>query len=178
MKSQSRHSYTPQPWQTQTMHLAFKEICEGEQPWIALGNFMNYWFCYAKDRREALVVEPIQEALADTYVQRWAAFCAASVEFLCKKYTVPCPEWVHDPKYILPEPWYHLPRYDVPIQVYASLVASTPEEFRKRNMYVDDNVYDNKWELMERWQEKIEQAKRLSQKERREYWKTGKMPVR
>ncbi len=41
--------------QLQTMAVAYAEICQGEDPWIALGNFMNDWFDYAKDRREQLV---------------------------------------------------------------------------------------------------------------------------
>jgi len=36
--------------QLQTMACAYQEICQGEEPWVALGNFMNYWFDYAKDR--------------------------------------------------------------------------------------------------------------------------------
>ncbi|HET8851401.1 MAG TPA: hypothetical protein VFN02_02665, partial [Ktedonobacteraceae bacterium] len=67
----------------QTMALTYQEICQGERPWVALGNFMNDWFDYAKDRRAQLVVDPIslpQEPTTDTC--RWAAFCAASVEWL------------------------------------------------------------------------------------------------
>src|SRR5258708_23266847 len=106
MKSQSRHSYTPQPWQTQTMHLAFKEICEGEQPWIALGNFMNYWFCYAKDRREAVAVEPSQEGLAGTYVPRCGAFCAALIALPSQEYNNPVPQRAQLSNYNLPDPIY------------------------------------------------------------------------
>ena len=35
----------------QTMALTYQEICQGEQLWVALGNFMNDWFDYARDRR-------------------------------------------------------------------------------------------------------------------------------
>lgn len=27
--------------QLQTMTLTYQEICQGEEPWVALGNFMN-----------------------------------------------------------------------------------------------------------------------------------------
>jgi hypothetical protein len=93
----------------QTMSVAFEQICAGERDWTALGNFMNYWYDYAKDRREALVADPLP--LYDErslHQHRWAVFCAASVEWFCNKYCVPCPEWVHDPKYILSEPWFFI----------------------------------------------------------------------
>jgi hypothetical protein len=45
--------------QLQTMALTYAEICRGEEPWVALGNFMSDWFDHAKDRREQLVAEPI-----------------------------------------------------------------------------------------------------------------------
>jgi hypothetical protein len=45
--------------QLQTMSKAFSEICAGERSWTALGNFMNYWYEYAKDRREALLVDSL-----------------------------------------------------------------------------------------------------------------------
>ena len=37
---------------------------------------------------------------------RWAAFCAASVEWLCGRYGIACPSWVHNAAYCLPEPWF------------------------------------------------------------------------
>ena len=129
-----------------TIHLAFQEICEGEQPWVALGNFLNYWWVYAKERRSDLVAEPIPEAPSEEY-RRWAAYCAASVEHLCNKYDVPCPSWVHNPKYVLPTPWYYHPQE----RVREWLVTSTPEEFSKRNIYSGDRMFLNKWELAEQY---------------------------
>jgi hypothetical protein len=94
--------------QLQTMAVAYAEICRGEDPWIALGNFMNDWFDYAKDRREQLVTEPLSIPEPLTLdLHRWAAFCAASVEWLCQRYTVACPPWVHDPIYTLSTPWFY-----------------------------------------------------------------------
>src|SRR5689334_14158340 len=93
--------------QLQTMALTDSEICQGEPPWVALGNFMNDWFDDAKDRREQLVIEPIVlPSQPDRELLRWAAFCAASVEWLCARYKVPCPSWVSDPVYTLAEPWF------------------------------------------------------------------------
>ena len=84
------------------MARAYQDICAGEDPWTALGNFANAWYDYAKDERFALVSEPLGKPGQDTeHTRHWAAFCAASVEFLCHCYNVPCPEWVHHPRYIL-----------------------------------------------------------------------------
>jgi hypothetical protein len=43
----------------QTMAWSYQEICQGIHPWTALGNFMNDWFDYAKDRRAQLVADSI-----------------------------------------------------------------------------------------------------------------------
>ena len=165
----------PDPWKTHTMQLAFQDICKGEQPWIALGNFLNYWFEYARDRRSELIAEAISEAPQEEYYQRWAAFCAASVEHLCNKYGVPCPEWAYDSKYVLSEPWY----CDPMLSRRDRLIATTPEEFRKRNVCSGSsrNMFANKWELAEKYREKARQFYHLSKSQQVEYWKTGKMPI-
>ena len=80
----------------QTMAWAYQQICAGEDPWTALGNFTNAWYGYARDMRSALVSEPLAEPEQGTdHTLRWGAFCAASVAFLCDRYAVPCPQWVH-----------------------------------------------------------------------------------
>ena len=85
------------PATIQTMTRAYTDICQGEDPWTALGNFTNAWYDYAKGMRPSLVSQPLVSPDHDTaYTRRWAAFCAASVEFLCDRYQLACPEWVHD----------------------------------------------------------------------------------
>jgi len=145
--------------QLQTMRIAFQQICAGERDWTALGNFMNYWYSYAKERREALIADPLppydEQSL---YQHRWAVFCAASVEWFCHKYQVPCPEWVHDPKYTLSEPWFfyaHEP-------VKSRLLQTTPNEFRRRNVYCGDDVYANKWEWAEEFQQYLQHKQRTA----------------
>ena len=135
----------------QTMALAYQEICQGERPWVALGNFMNDWFDYAKDRRDELVATPLTlpEAL-DNETFRWAVFCAASVEYLCKRYDVPCPSWVYDPIYTLPEPWFDAPMAHKP-EVRAYLIEETPEPFTRRNIYCGNRMFANKYELAEHY---------------------------
>ena len=134
--------------QLQTMCIAFEQICAGEREWTALGNFMNYWYAYAKDRREELVADPLtaydEQSL---YQHQWAVFCTASVEWFCNKYHVPCPSWVHDPKYTLSKPWF----FHLHEPVKSRLLQTTPEEFARRNVYCGDNCYANKWELAEQY---------------------------
>jgi len=90
----------------ETMNWAYQRICTGEDPWTGLGNFSHAWYGYAKDKRAALVGEPLTPPEQQTeYTRRWAAFCAASTEFLCEQYAVPCPAWVYESRYSLPQPW-------------------------------------------------------------------------
>lgn len=138
--------------QLQTMSIAFRQICEGERDWTALGNFMNYWYAYAKDRRAELIAEPLP-AYDETslYQHRWAVFCAASVEWFSNKYAVPCPSWVHDPKYTLSEAWF----FHLHEPVKSRLMQTTPKEFTRRNVFCGDNIYANKWEFIENWRKSL-----------------------
>jgi len=135
----------------QTMAFSYQEICQGERPWVALGNFMNDWFDYAKDRRAELVATALSlpSPLSDNSF-RWAVFCAASVEYLCDRYGVPCPSWVHNPAYCLSEPWFDAPMAHKP-EVREWLMQETPEPFIRRNIYCGNRMFNNKWELVEQY---------------------------
>jgi hypothetical protein len=110
----------------QTMAQTYRAICQGETPWVALGNFMNAWFDYASDQRASLVTDPLMlPDEPDTNTLRWATFCAASVEWLCERYGIACPSWVEKPIYALPEPWYDSPAACVR-QVRERLRSQTP----------------------------------------------------
>lgn len=130
-----------------TMAIAYQQIVKGERPWTALGDFMNYWFGYATEQREALVKETITEPEQATPEQhQWAAFCAAAVEYLCLKYALTCPAWVENPTYLLADPWFkglgaHKPH------VQARLRLETPEPFTRRNIFCGDRIFANKYEL-------------------------------
>ncbi len=137
----------------QTMALTYQEICQGERPWVPLGNFMNDWFDYAKDRRTELVAAPVfLPPSPDSDALRWAAFCTASVEWLCERYSVPCPPWVRTSAYRLPEPWFDAPRADKP-QVRAWLIQHTPEPFTRRNIYCGNRMFANKYEFAEQYRQ-------------------------
>jgi hypothetical protein len=127
-----------------TMASAYTEICRGEDPWIALGDFMNDWFDYAKDRRERLVADPlvVPDVLSDDK-QHWAVFCAASIEWLCQQYGVACPAWVFAPVYYLSDPWFYYPQ----AKLRERLIQQTPEPFTRRNIYCGNRMFLNKYEL-------------------------------
>ncbi|MBE3558665.1 MAG: hypothetical protein IMW89_05485 [Ktedonobacteraceae bacterium] len=135
--------------QLQTIAVAYAEICQGEEPWVALGNFMNDWFDYAKNQRELLVADPVVEPESATpTMHRWAAFCAASVEWLCQRYGVSIPAWVSDPRYVLPDPWFDSPGAHKP-EVRKRLIQRTPEPFARRNIFCGNRMFLNKYELAE-----------------------------
>lgn len=139
--------------QLQTMALTYQEICQGERPWVALGNFMNDWFDYAKDRRAELVADPIfLPESCNSEALRWAVFCTASVEWLCERYDASCPSWVHASNYCLSEPWFDAPHADK-LQVREWLIKHTPEPFTRRNIYCGDRMFANKYELAERYRQ-------------------------
>ena len=130
-----------------TMARSYQETCQGEEPWIALGNFMNAWYGDAKARRQALISDPL--TIPDNLtpeLQKWAAFIASSVEWFCNEYGLPCPNWVYDPLYNLTEPWF----YSIGVQreeIRQQLISETPQSFALRNIYCGKDVYANKYEL-------------------------------
>ncbi|SRR6266567_2254218 len=134
----------------QTMKQVYTQISQGTDPWIALGNFVNCWYDYHKAKRRTLVKEAPSLPESPTPEQlRWATFCAASVEYFCQKYAIPCPQWVHDPRYAwLPEAWYYSP-YAHLEQVREELNEESPEPFKRRNIFVSKRIYANKYEIAE-----------------------------
>src|SRR5579859_395922 len=137
----------------ETMRWAYQQTWAGEDPWTGLGSFSHAWYGYLKDRRAELVREPLEKPENETeYTHRWAAFCAASVEFLCERYNVPCPDWVHDPYYTLETPWWHTRRADDP-SICEDLVKITPAPFARRNIFCTNRLFQNKYEMYEWTQE-------------------------
>jgi hypothetical protein len=96
---------SPLPATIDTMAYAYQRICQGEDPWTALGDFSNAWYSYAKHIRPDLVKNPLIRPAQETEAtRRWGAFCAASVEYLCELHHHPCPQWVHGSSSILDTP--------------------------------------------------------------------------
>lgn len=134
----------------QTFKRSFEQILAGESPWIPLGKFMHQFFGVYKHLRPELMEESIEvpEYCSSEQFQ-WAVFCAASVEYLCKKYNLLCPEWALSPRYSLKTPWYYAIGADLP-QVQEKLRQTTPEPFTKRNIFCGDRVFNNKYEYQGR----------------------------
>ena len=157
------------PKTIQTMAWAYQRICAGEDPWTALGNFTNAWYDYAKDIRAALVSEPLGKQEPDTeHTRHWAAFCAASVEFLCDRYGELCPEWVYEPYYTLSTPWYG----DNIVNLADTVVLqhrmkTTPTPFARRNVFCGNRLYQNKYEMNE-W---VQEARIKGMSDPREIWR-------
>ena len=151
-----------------TMARAYQQICAGEDPWTALGNFKNAWYDYARDTRAALVSDPLDKPDRDTeHTRHWAAFCAASVEFLCERYGVSCPAWVFDPDYTLATPWYG----DTIVNLADTVVLkhrteTTPPPFALRNVFCGNRLYQNKYELHE-W---LQEARSKGMNDPRDIW--------
>jgi hypothetical protein len=137
------------PRTIQTMTWAYHGICAGEDPWTALGNFTNAWYGYAKHMRPDLVSEPLTRPEQETeYTHRWAAFCAASVDFLCDRYQIPCPDWVYDPYCTLETLWWYTSQPHDP-SVREQLVQTTFAPFARRNIVCTGRLFQNKYELYE-----------------------------
>jgi len=131
-----------------TVARAFDDICNHETPWVALGNFLNYWWAYEVEHRSELVETPIAPASTlDT--QRWAAFCAAMVEWLCSQAGLPCPAWTDQACYILSEPWF----FHEPWGSRSKLMARTPAPFQMRNIFGGDRMFLHKWDMAKEMKE-------------------------
>jgi hypothetical protein len=146
----------------QTLARAYRDICTGEDPWIALGKFMHDFFGNSTHWRRQLVRDPIQPPEHPTREQRqWAAFCAASAEYLCGRYNLPRPDWAHDPAYTLAEPWYNDAYADLPGRKQ-ELEAEAPEAFKRHNIYCSSRIYANKYEIREDLEQRRRSAARSS----------------
>lgn len=132
------------------MARAYREICEKTDatPWVPLGNFMNDFFDNFAERREELVRDRIEIPVDVTpELQKWAVFCAASVEYLCARYDLPCPAWVQEAAYApLEEAWFFSPAAERNPRVRERYERETPDAFKRRNIYCGNKVYVSKRE--------------------------------
>lgn len=137
----------------QTIKQAYQDIKNGDDPWVALGNFSHDWYGNYREtaQRLALVSDLVEiPAETDPVEQRqWAAFCAASVEYLCQEAGLTIPSWVENPAYILPK---SSAFYTSPLaykqRVRERLEQEAPEPFKKRNVFCSMRVYANKYEQL------------------------------
>lgn len=144
MQSKGITMATPLPYPIHTITDAVASIDQGEDPWFAFGSFLHDWWLYAVDRRQDLIsIPPAPTITAEG--KCWAAFFAATVEELCTRTSFPCPAWTHQPAYTLEYPWFHSPK----LSQHDWLRSTTPEPFKKRNIFVGSSILDNKYELQQ-----------------------------
>jgi len=118
---------SPYWWHRQTIAETFERICQGTTPWVAIGDFLDDWRRSAVEHRYELVETPIAPAPTPE-LQRWAAFCAATVEWLCWQDDLSFPAWTDQESYVLSEPWF---LYEGKRLVAWQLVT-TPAPFKMR----------------------------------------------
>ncbi|MBA2391907.1 MAG: hypothetical protein H0V70_04100 [Ktedonobacteraceae bacterium] len=131
----------------QSIYDTYAQIVQGERPWTALGDFLNYWHTYAADRRAELVHDPL--SLPDNITpeqQQWAAFCAATVEYLCERDQIFCPTWVNDPAYFLEDAWFTGLGARKP-HVQAHLLMETPISFSRHNVFCSPHAFATKYDV-------------------------------
>jgi hypothetical protein len=133
---------SPLPYSIHSITDVAAQIYQGEEPWYALGCFLHDWWCHPEDVRQELIAEPPAPATMPEE-KRWAAFCAATVEELCARTSCTCPSWCNRPDYFLEQPWFYHPQQSQ----RDWQLATTPEPFKRRNIFVGGSVLDNKYEL-------------------------------
>lgn len=119
-----------------TVAEAFEQICKGQTPWVAIGNFLNDWWFYAVEHRRELIDTPLIPA-PTLEMHRWAAFCAAMVEWLCWEANLSFPAWTDQECYILSERWFFYEDWES----RAWLLATTPAPFKMRNIFGGDRMF-------------------------------------
>lgn len=140
---------TPLPYPIHTIAEVAAQIDQGEDPWFALGGFLHDWWCDAKDYRMDLIAEP-PAPLTTPEGKRWGALCAAIVEELCSRTSFLCPAWINQPDYRLEQPWF----YSSQPSQRDWLLATTPEAFQRRNIFIGGSILDNKYEFRQRFESK------------------------
>jgi len=123
-------------WHRQTIEGTFDGIRKGGSPWVPIGNFLDDWRRSDLEDRLELVSMGIASAGGDPELLRWAAFCAAMVEWLCWQDHLPFPKWTNNPEYRLSQPWFLYPG-DL---LRAWQLVSTPTPFKMRNVFTGDQV--------------------------------------
>ena len=126
-------------WQRQTIAETYQRIrSDPSHPWFAIGDFLDDWRFTPTAERLELAQTGIG-ATGDTLdLQRWAAFCAAMVEWLCWQSELPFPEWTKRDEYRLSGPWFLYPG-DL---LRAWQLVTTPAPFKLRNIFGGDQMLD------------------------------------
>lgn len=129
--------------QIQTLAQTYEKLSTGEDFRVGIGEFMNSFFLYYVKGRQDLLDDIPQVGDNITDEQRpWLAFVAGAAEYLAERYKLICPEWAKNPDYALKEQWY-TPACEVFPGLKAQFQETSPEPFRKRNVFCGDHIFSN-----------------------------------
>lgn len=98
----------------------------------AISDFKHDFLRGDSEQRLAMVAdEPV--AMDD---ERYGAYLAGLTEWLCRKYSLPVPEWVDKDRYYLNRPWF----VDGFKNLTAMALVQSPAAFKKRNVFLTEPV--------------------------------------
>ena len=141
-RNQTETASLHRPYRWYTIAETFEQICHHQEPWVAIGNFLNDWWYFAVEQRRELIETPLPPATRPETL-RWAAFCAAMVEWLCWQDDLAFPEWTSRACYTLADPWF----LQESLARRAKLLVTTPAPFKMRNIFGGDRMFLNKGDL-------------------------------
>ena len=125
-------------WHRYTASASFNRLKNGENPWVAHGDFIDDWRRSKREDRLELVCDPLSEASTEQEKQ-WAALFVASIEQLCIQDELVVPSWMQDQKYRLQEPWYPEARSE---NMRRYLRETTSPIFAQYNVFGGNDILD------------------------------------
>jgi hypothetical protein len=98
-----------------------------------LANFIDEFNRSSLEQKQKMVEKFPFKGIKD---KKYAAYIAAMVEELCFTNNIDIPDWVFDKKYSLKEPFF----VGGLESIKAILIVESPLPFRRRNIFVSENV--------------------------------------
>ena len=102
---------------------------------ISFGNFLHL-FMASEDKYSMIEDQPV--ASNEDISKEILCTLAAAAHKLANDYGLLIPDWVHDEKYIMPQPVFAFNTQNKEYQQF--LLNDTPQEYAKRNLYTGSNV--------------------------------------
>jgi hypothetical protein len=124
-----------------TLKQLAEQVRDGSPLEIELGDFLDAF--YRRPTTEAVCDEPALLSEAYPHGLIINAFLAATAEHLCRRFSLPIPNWVFKRCRYLEQPYFALkaPSFR------ATLLLESPVEFRSRNLFVTANALSRASEL-------------------------------
>ena len=98
-----------------------------------MANFIDEFNRSSTEKKQKMVGKFPFKGITD---KKYAAYIAAMVEELCFTNNIDIPDWVFDKKYSLKEPFF----VGGLESIKAFLIVESPLPFRRRNIFVSENV--------------------------------------